>query len=143
MTQEIPPFHLAFPVTDLEATRHFFVEVLGCRVGREHGRWIDFDFQGHQLTAHLCEQMPNLPTNRVDGKRVPVMHFGLVLDWEQWQAMAASLQAAGAKFLLPPHIRFRGQVGEQATLFLRDPSGNGIELKAFRSHQQLFAREIS
>ncbi len=139
MTPEIPPFHLAFPVTDLEATRRFFVDLLGCRTGREDRRWIDFDLHGHQLTAHLCEQMPSLGTNRVDGKEIPVMHFGLILDWGRWQDTAAALRAAGADFLLEPQIRFRGQPGEQATLFLRDPSGNGIELKAFRSRRQLFA----
>lgn len=132
-------FHLAFPVTDLEATRRFFVEVLGARVGREDSRWIDFDFRGHQLTAHLCETMPSVATNTVDGKQVPVSHFGLVLEWQEWQQMADRLRASGVRFLIEPHIRFKGQVGEQATLFLLDPSGNGVELKAFRDPAQLFA----
>jgi extradiol dioxygenase family protein len=132
-------FHLAFPVTDLEATRKFFVDVLGARVGRQDTRWVDFDFHDHQITAHLCATMPSVPTNSVDGKQVPVSHFGLVLDWQQWQSLADRLQASGIEFLIEPHIRFKGQVGEQATLFLLDPSGNGIEMKAFRDPGKLFA----
>ncbi len=137
-----PRFHLAFPVVDLEATRQFFTALLGCGVGREDERWIDFDFFGHQVTAHLCERMPEAPCNLVDGKQVPASHFGLVLDWDQWQQTAQRLQQQGAAFLIEPHIRFEGQVGEQATLFLLDPNGNGIELKAFRDPAGLFARQL-
>jgi uncharacterized protein len=140
MTVSTPRFHLAFPVTDLEATQSFFVSVLGCGVGRTDTRWIDFDFRGHQITAHLCEEMPVIPCNAVDGKAVPVSHFGLVLDWEEWQVLAADLQARAIEFLIAPYIRFRGQVGEQATMFLLDPNGNGVELKAFRDPAMLFAR---
>lgn len=136
-----PLFHLAFPVIDLDVTRRFFVDVLGAGVGREDARWIDFDFHGHQITAHLCETMPPVPTNRVDGKQVPVSHFGLVLDWRQWHETADGLRARGVEFLIEPHIRFQGQVGEQATLFVLDPNGNGIELKAFRDPVQLFATQ--
>ena len=137
---ETPRFHLAFPVVDLEATRHFYITVLGCRVGREDQRWIDFDFSGHQITAHLCELMPDVASNPVDGRQVPASHFGLVLEWRQWHALADRLVASEVKFLIQPHIRFAGQAGEQATLFLRDPSGNGLEFKAFRDPAALFAR---
>ena len=136
----LAPFHLAFPVLNLAATRRFFTEVLGCRVGREDERWIDFDFFGHQLTAHLSDAMPALATNQVDGKAVPVSHFGLVLEWQQWHSLAERLQRLKVTFLIEPHVRFRGKVGEQATLFVLDPSGNGIELKSFRERAQLFAR---
>jgi extradiol dioxygenase family protein len=140
MTVAAPKFHLAFPVIDLEATRLFYTSVLGCAVGREDTRWIDFDFHGHQISAHLSEQMPVVACNSVDGKQVPVSHFGLVLGWKQWHALAESLGGRNVDFLIEPHIRFRGQVGEQATMFLRDPNGNGIELKAFRDPARLFAR---
>lgn len=135
-----PPFHLAFPVTDLPATRTFFVDLLGCRVGRESDRWIDFDFFGHQVTAHRVDRSEeDTPTNPVDGKQVPVRHFGAVLDWDRWQALAERLRESGVEFLIEPHIRFPGESGEQATLFLSDPSGNGIEFKSFRDPSRLFA----
>jgi len=136
----IPPFHLAFPVTDLPATRAFFVDLLGCSVGRESERWIDFDFFGHQITAHLVERMPEVATNPVDGKQVPSSHFGAVLEWERWHHLADKLREAGLDFLIGPYIRFKGEVGEQATLFVRDPSGNGLEFKSFRHPERLFAR---
>ncbi len=137
---ERPPFHLAFPVTDLESTRAFFTELLGCTIGREDTRWIDLDFFGHQITAHLSEHMPEIATNAVDGHEVPASHFGAVLPWERWHELADALRAAGARFLIEPYLRFEGQVGEQATMFLHDPSGNAIELKSFRDPDQLFAR---
>ncbi len=136
----MPPFHLAFPVTDLEATRRFFVELLGARTGREAERWIDFDFHGHQLSAHLVAEIRADSTNPVDGDDVPARHFGVVLDWDAWQQTAERLQQRGVTFLIEPHVRFAGKVGEQATMFFRDPSGNAIELKAFRDPSQLFAR---
>ncbi len=133
-----PPFHLAFPVVDLAATRAFFTGTLGCRIGREGERWIDFDFFGHQISAHLTDTMPRVATNEVDGKPVPVSHFGLVLDWQTWHALAERLRQQGVEFLIEPRLRFEGQVGEQATLFLLDPSGNAIELKSFREPSCLF-----
>jgi extradiol dioxygenase family protein len=137
----MPPFHLAFPVTDLEATRNFYGGVLGCAIGREDTRWIDFDFFGHQISGHLVDTAPAPePTNLVDGKAVPVRHFGAVLDWTDWQRLAQRLRDAGIGFLIEPHIRFAGQSGEQATLFITDPSGNGLEFKAFKDPQRLFAR---
>lgn len=137
----LPPFHLAFPVTDIEAARAFYAGLLGCGVGREDTRWIDFDFFGHQISAHLVDEPPpSGPTNEVDGKAVPVRHFGAVLEWDAWHALADRLRGAGVDFLIEPHIRFPGQTGEQATLFIQDPSGNGLEFKAFKDPRRLFAR---
>lgn len=136
-----PPFHLAFPVIDLEATRRFYVDVLGCRIGREDTRWIDFDLRGHQISAHLSDRTESAATNVVDGKPVPVRHFGLVLEWMEWQQLADTLRAKGVAFLIEPHIRFAGLPGEQATLFITDPSDNGLEFKAFRDPAKLFARD--
>jgi hypothetical protein len=136
-----PPFHLAFPVGDLEATRRFYVETLGCAVGREDARWIDFDFFGHQITAHLVDDPAAANgTNPVDGDDVPVRHFGAILTWEAWHALADRLRGAGVRFTIEPRIRFEGQVGEQATFFLRDPSGNALELKSFKDPARIFAR---
>lgn len=137
MTQ--PPFHLAFGVHDLEAARAFYVDVLGCGTGRSDARWIDFDFHGHQLVAHLVDGGARArDTNPVDGDDVPVPHFGLVLPWTEWEALAERLTSAGVHFLLKPHVRFEGTAGEQATLFVADPSGNALELKAMRRPEALF-----
>ena len=132
-----PPFHLAFPVRDVESTRAFYAGVLGCPVGRSSERWIDFDFFGHQLSAHVADE-DVLATNEVDGDDVPVRHFGVVLSMERWRTLAERLRAAGVEFLIEPKIRFAGEVGEQATLFLRDPSGNALEFKAFADPTRLF-----
>lgn len=135
------PFHLALPVRDLEAARTFYVDLLGCSVGRESATWIDFNFFGHQVTTHLSPEEPQpAATNPVDGQQVPVRHFGVILDWDAWQALAERLTQADISFLIEPYIRFRGQVGEQATMFLLDPSQNGLEFKAFRDREQIFAR---
>ncbi|MCB9779261.1 MAG: VOC family protein [Alphaproteobacteria bacterium] len=133
------PFHLAIPVDDLSAARAFYGGLLGCPEGRSADRWIDFDLFGHQLVAHLAEGAGDRGDNPVDGHDVPVPHFGVVLPWEQWEALAARLQDAGVAFVIAPGIRFRGQVGEQATMFFRDPAGNALEFKAFRDLGQLFA----
>ncbi|MEJ2361033.1 MAG: VOC family protein [Gammaproteobacteria bacterium] len=133
------PFHLAFPVQDLEVTRDFYTHILGCRVGRRSDSWIDFDLYGHQIVAHLSPNTLQQYHNLVDGHEVPVPHFGLVLDWDDWQRMADRLREAGMKFVVEPCIRFAGQVGEQATMFFLDPSGNALEFKAFRDPTQLFA----
>lgn len=139
-----PRFHLAFPVTDLDATRRFYLDVLGCGLGREDtsepSRWIDFDFHGHQISAHLVDQALSPPSNMVDGKQVPAAHFGLILNWDDWHALAARLRNARQPFLIEPHVRFAGAVGEQATLFILDPSGNGLEFKAFHDEASIFAR---
>lgn len=138
MQSGMPFFHLAFPVLNLEATRQFFVENLGCRTGRESERWIDFDFHGHQITAHRVEAMPPVPTNHVDGKQVPVAHFGLLLDRPEWDALVRRLRDRGVGFLIEPYLRFEGQPGEQGTFFILDPSGNGLEFKTFTRAEELF-----
>lgn len=137
----MPPFHLAFPVLDLEATERFYVDALGCTVGRRDARWIDLAFFGHQLSAHLVDSLAGTESNEVDGDGVPVRHFGAVLPWTDWEAMAARLRERGVTFLVGPRVRFAGQVGEQGTLFIRDPSGNAIELKSFKDPARLFAHE--
>ncbi|MBI3798531.1 MAG: VOC family protein, partial [Deltaproteobacteria bacterium] len=134
-------FHLAFPVSDLHLARQFYVEMLGCRVGRESTSWIDFDFFGHQITAHLSrEEARSVAANPVDGDHVPVRHFGVILEWESWHALAERLENANVPFVISPHIRFKGEVGEQATLFIRDPSGNALEFKSFKDLNRVFAR---
>jgi hypothetical protein len=140
MPLSLQPFHLAIPVDDIAASERFYVDTLGCTPGRRGERWIDFDFFGHQLSAHLTARSDNpVPTNPVDGEDVPVRHFGVVLDRNDWQALQQRLLDAGAEFLIKPTIRFAGQPGEQATFFLRDPSGNALEFKSFLSPEQLFA----
>ena len=137
----IPPFHLAFAVTDLAATERFFVDLLGCRIGRTSQRWIDFDFFGHQITAHLVDgNLAEAETNPVDGEKVPSRHFGAILDWDVWKTLSKRLQEAQIDFLIEPQIRFEGEVGEQATMFFRDPSGNALEFKAFKDKAQIFAK---
>ncbi len=137
---ERPPFHLAFPVHDLAAARAFYGGVLGCPEGRSAAAWIDFDLYGHQIVAHLDPSaVGDRVANPVDGHDVPVPHFGVVLPWEEWHALADRLTAAGTVFVIPPGVRFAGQVGEQATMFFRDPSGNALEFKSFRDIGQLFA----
>jgi len=138
---ERPPFHLAIQVHELAAARAFYGALLGCSEGRSAERWVDFDFFGHQLSAHLVDgPEPPAPTNPVDGDDVPACHFGAVLEWGAWEALAAHLRAAGTAFLIEPRVRFRGAVGEQGTFFLRDPSGNALEFKSFRDPSRLFAR---
>jgi len=136
----VRPFHLAFPVHDIEATRAFYEELLGARVGRAATRWIDFDFWGHQISAHVVEDhSPEPTTNPVDGERVPARHFGVVLSWDEWHRLRDRLVEEGITFLIEPQIRFEGEVGEQATMFFLDPSGNALEFKSFRDDGQLFA----
>jgi extradiol dioxygenase family protein len=140
---ELTPFHLAIPVRDLASARAFYGELLGCREGRSSDEWVDFDFFGHQLVCHrVAGAGRDAPAhNPVDGHEVPVPHFGMVLEMRDWEALAAQLKAAGATFVIEPHVRFRGQTGEQATMFLNDPSGNALEFKAFRDIAgQLFAK---
>jgi extradiol dioxygenase family protein len=133
------PFHLAFPVHDLAAARAFYGGVLGCPEGRSSDQWIDFDFFGHQIVAHLSPTAKAESSNPVDGHDVPVPHFGIVLTMADWQALSERVRAAGVPFGIEPHIRFAGQSGEQATMFFRDPCGNALEFKAFGDDSQLFA----
>ena len=134
-------FHLAYPVKDKEITRDFYANILGCQQGREADTWIDFNFFGHQLSFHLKPEAFTgaEPTNAVDGKDVPVRHFGAVLDWGEWHALRDRLIAAGTDFVIEPYIRFKGEVGEQATMFFLDPSGNALEFKSFKDPSQIFA----
>ena len=137
----LPPFHLAFPVHDLDTARAFYGGLLGCPEGRSSDEWIDFDFFGHQIVAHLDPAMsPRRAHNPVDGHDVPVPHFGAVLDMDAWKEMAARLEAAGTAFVIEPTVRFRGLPGEQATMFFLDPSGNALEIKAMANPRNLFAR---
>ena len=138
---KLPPFHLAFPVHDIAAARAFYGELLGCPEGRSSARWVDFDFFGHQVVAHLVDGGREAGANPVDGDAVPVPHFGAVLDWKEWEALAGKLRAAEHPFVIEPRVRFRGEVGEQGTFFVRDPSGNALEFKAFRDPARLFARD--
>ena len=136
-----PLFHLAFPVDDLAAARRFYGGLLGCPEGRSSEHWVDFDFYGHQIVAHLApEETGHRATSSVDEHNVPVRHFGVVLPMQDWQAAADKLKAAGLQFIIEPHIRFKGEVGEQATMFFLDPSGNALELKAFADMSSLFAK---
>jgi extradiol dioxygenase family protein len=135
------PFHLAFPVHDLQAARAFYGGLLGCPEGRSSDEWIDFDLFGHQVVAHLApSECGHRATNAVDGDDVPVRHFGVVLGMEQWEEMARTLRAVGTSFVIEPHVRFKGEVGEQATMFFLDPSGNALEFKAFADPSRLFAK---
>lgn len=137
---ERPPFHLAFPVDDLEAARGFYGGVLGCPEGRSSDTWVDFDLAGHQIVAHLDPAHGGkAATNAVDGDDVPIFHFGLILSVDDFHAFAARLKEAGADFLIAPRVRFEGQPGEQHTMFVRDPAGNGLEFKAFADRSRIFA----
>ena len=136
------PFHLAIPVHSLAAARQFYGHLFGCPEGRSSDEWVDFDFFGHQVVAHLLPAAADgaRGSNLVDGDDVPVRHFGVVLPWGEWEGWVKRLRDAQVRFLIEPHVRFRGRAGEQATMFFLDPSGNALEFKAFRDQQQLFAR---
>ena len=140
MRNNFPPFHLAFPVKDLIETRLFYTNFLGCTIGRTNTQWIDFNFYGHQITAHLspgsCDEVNN---NKVDDKNVPVRHFGLIMDWADWHIAKNKLIKNKVQFIIEPYIRFKNKPGEQATLFIVDPSHNGIELKSFKDKSMIFA----
>jgi len=136
-----PLFHLAFPVDDLAQARRFYGDLLGCPEGRSSEDWVDFNFYGHQIVAHLSPgEAGHKNTSAVDGHDVPVRHFGAILPMKDWESLASKLQAAGTKFVIEPHVRFKGQVGEQATMFFLDPSGNALEFKAFGDISQVFAK---
>jgi len=145
----MPRFHFAFAVDDLVRAREFYGGLLGCPEGRSSDSWVDFDLHGHQIVAHLAPPReragvasPDIASNSVDGDEVPVPHFGLILDWRDWHDLADRLRAAGIRFVVEPHIRFRDEAGEQATMFFRDPAGNALEFKAFQDDRQIFARAL-
>jgi extradiol dioxygenase family protein len=141
MDMSLPPFHLAFPVDDLSAARHFYGELLQCPEGRSSGEWIDFNLHGHQIVAHLAPGVARArASNAVDGEDVPVPHFGIVLPIAEWKALAERLVEAGTDFVIPPTVRFEGQPGEQATMFFLDPAGNALEFKAMANPRNLFAK---
>ena len=136
-----PLFHLAFPVDDIEAARRFYGGLLGCPEGRSAPNWVDFDFYGHQIVAHLApEEVGHKKTSAVDGHDVPVRHFGAILPMTEWEALAKRLTDAGTDFIIEPHVRFKGEVGEQATMFFLDPCGNALEFKSFADMSQVFAK---
>lgn len=138
-----PLFHLAFPVDDLATARRFYGGLLGCPEGRSSNEWVDFNFYGHQIVAHLSPgEAGHRATNAVDGDNVPVRHFGVILPMKEWQALADRLVAAGTKFVIEPHVRFQGQAGEQATMFFLDPCGNALEFKSFLDLSQVFATTL-
>jgi extradiol dioxygenase family protein len=139
---ELTPFHIAFPVRDIAEARRFYGGTLGCPEGRSAPDWVDFDLYGHQIVAHLKPGMgaDEAHHNPVDGHDVPVPHFGVVLEMDQFEALAGRLKAAGVRFVIEPYVRFKGEVGEQATMFFLDPSGNALEFKAFRDRSLLFAK---
>lgn len=141
MVQVLRPFHLAFPVDDLVAAETFYVEVMGCEIGRRSDRWIDLNLFGHQIVAHLVDSAIGAPRNAVDGDQVPAFHFGVVLSMGEWDSLAERLREHGVEFLIEPRVRFRGEPGEQATFFMQDPSGNALEFKAFGDPGQLFATD--
>jgi len=138
----IRPFHVAFPVQDLEKTRAFFVDVLGCTIGREADTWIDFNLFGHQISAHLTPTQSSRNTNPVDGKKVPVSHWGVILDWDEWEKLAERVKQNEVQFIIEPYIRFKGQVGEQGTMFFLEPGGgNALEFKTFKDDSNIFKTE--
>lgn len=143
MSTSVTPFHIAFPVDDLAAARRFYGELLGCPEGRSSDQWIDFNLFGHQIVAHYQPASANrgVQSNPVDGHDVPIPHFGVVLPWQAWQALADRLRNADIPFVIEPYIRFVGQAGEQATMFFLDPAGNALEFKSFRDMKQLFAKD--
>ena len=135
-------FHLAFPVRDIAEARAFYGDLLGCPEGRSAPEWVDFDFYGHQIVAHLApDECGHRNTSAVDGEQVPVRHFGAILSMAQWESLAEKLKAADTKFIIEPQIRFKGKVGEQATMFFLDPSGNALEFKSFADMSQVFAKQ--
>ena len=140
-TNQLKPFHLAIPVHDLETAQNFYHGLLGCEIGRSSSEWIDFNFFGHQLVCHHSKELSNETTNLVDSNNIPVPHLGLVLSWEDFKSITSDLNKKKIEFLIEPTVRFKGEVGEQATAFLRDPSGNAIELKSFKDMDNLFRAE--
>ncbi|PPK93612.1 hypothetical protein LY01_02395 [Nonlabens xylanidelens] len=136
---KLTPFHLAIPVKEITTTRAFYRDTLGCKEGRSSDHWVDFDFFGHQLVIHVTEEAQKAAINAVDGKAVPVPHFGVVLEWDIFHAFAKAVKEKGIKFIIEPYIRFEGLPGEQATMFFQDPSGNSLEFKSFKDFDQIFA----
>jgi len=140
MTKTLRPFHLAIPVNNVETCRTFYRNILGCKEGRSSDHWVDFDFFGHQLVIHHKESITKEASNPVDGKEVPIPHFGVVLDMDSFEKLSKELIEKNISFIIEPYVRFEGETGEQATMFFKDPSGNALEFKAFKNKDQLFAK---
>jgi len=138
----IRPFHLAFPVANIKTTKKWYKEILGCIVGRESDSWVDLNLFGHQIVAHLVNENKQIKSNEVDGKEIPAFHFGVILEWKDWEILSERLVKIGVEFVVKPHIRFKGEIGEQATMFFKDPSGNHLEFKAFQSDDSIFAKSL-
>ena len=137
----IPRFHLAFPVHDLELAREFYTKVLGCSLGRESDKWIDFNLYGHQVVAHLSREDCNgVNTDSVDGNQVSARHFGVILPWEKWELLGEKNRQSDLEFMIEPRIRFKNKKGEQGTFFIQDPSGNALEFKSFKDHKMVFEK---
>ena len=137
--KKLQPFHLAFPVHDLSEAKEFYTKILGCTLGRSSEHWIDFNLFGHQVVAHLNpDELSKTKTSNVDDKQVPVRHFGIILEWEKWQQFSIELKEKGVEFIIEPYIRFKCEIGEQATMFFLDPSGNALEFKSFKDPEMVF-----
>ena len=137
--KKLQPFHLAFPVHDLTEAKEFYTKVLGCTLGRSSEHWIDFNLFGHQVVAHLnLDELAKTKASNVDDKEVPVRHFGIILEWEKWHQFSTELKDKGVEFIIEPYIRFKGEIGEQATMFFLDPSGNALEFKSFKDPEMIF-----
>ena len=137
--KKLQPFHLAFPVHDLSEAKEFYTKILGCTLGRSSEHWIDFNLFGHQVVAHLNpDELSKTKTSNVDDKQVPVRHFGIILELEKWQKFSIELKEKGVEFIIEPYIRFKGEIGEQATMFFLDPSGNALEFKSFKDPKMIF-----
>ena len=137
--KKLQPFHLAFPVHDLSEAKEFYTKILGCTLGRSSEHWIDFNLFGHQVVAHLNpDELSKTKTSNVDDKQVPERHFGIILEWEKWQQFSIELKEKGVEFIIEPYIRFKGEIGEQATMFFLDPSGNALEFKSFKDPEMIF-----
>ena len=140
MSKSLRPFHLAFPVRNLEEAKAWYCDTFGCKVGRESDDWIDFDFFGHQVVAHLSKKLVNDNLNEVDGQNIPIRHFGIILSKGKWSKLKNSLNDKGVRFIVGPYTRFENSIGEQNTLFIKDPSGNAIEFKAFKDDSMIFSK---
>lgn len=142
-TSKRPRFHLAFPVDDLTAARGFYGGLLGCSEGRSTEDWVDFNLFGHQIVAHLApEEVGEAAQNGVDGKAVPVRHFGVLMDWDDWDALHTKLTEKGTDYIIAPYVRFEGKPGEQGTFFIKDPAGNALEFKSFKNDEMVFAKSF-
>ena len=140
-SKELRPFHLAFPIYNIKETKDWYLKYLECEIGRESSEWIDFNFFGHQISGHLINKKQNdILKNNVDGKQVPVRHFGIILNWKNWEKLAQKLNKLKIKFIIKPHIRFKGEIGEQGTMFIEDPSNNILEFKSFKTDELIFKK---